>query len=361
MTRRSESNQIHLSAQPDDSPGDPNRRHFLEKSLGVAAFGAVSVMGIGSAMAQQRGRKTGFAYSDITLNYSLGPGHPESPRRLQDLMQRVRDSGVLKHTQPVAALEKTEPFLSRVHSAAHIDSVRNKANHASVAAMEALRLSLGSVRDVCNGSINNAFCAIRPPGHHAHNNGADHDGVDAGEGFCYFNNVAVAARYAQSLPGIEKVLILDWDYHHGNGTEWSFYDDPSVFFFSTHEWKTYPGTGSPDRTGEGAGEGYNLNIPLEAGASDDDIIRAFEDHAASAAEKLQPDLILISAGFDSRVDDRIGTFKVTDDGFRKLTRLTLDLANQYCAGRVVSVLEGGYNPQGLALAATAHLQTMVDG
>ncbi|HJP38392.1 MAG: histone deacetylase [Gammaproteobacteria bacterium] len=305
--------------------------------------------------------QTGFAFSELTLNYRSAPGHPESPERLQKLLDRATATGILQDTVDVSAYHDTKPFLANIHSEEHIQSICSEQNNARQAALEALGLALGSVRDVCSGNINNAFCAVRPPGHHAHNNGANHDALGAGEGFCFFNNIAIAARYAQSLPAIARVLIVDWDYHHGNGTEWAFYRDPSVYFFSTHEWQAYPGTGSPERLGAGPGAGYNLNVPLAAGAGDEEVLRAFAEHAVAAADNFNPDLILISAGFDSRVDDPLGTFKITDTGFSRLTKLLMELADHHCEGRLVSFLEGGYNEEGLALAACAHLETLKSG
>ncbi len=305
--------------------------------------------------------KTGFVYSASVPDFWIAPGHPESPQRLQQLVEKVTESGVLSDTDEASICQDVKPFLSRVHSAEHIQSICNGPTRAGEAALEAVGLVLGSVQDVCSGKLKNAFCAARPPGHHAHNNGVNYDEAGAGEGFCFFNNIAVAARYAQSLPGISRVLILDWDYHHGNGTEWAFYQDPSVYFFSTHEWHAYPGTGSPERFGDGPGTGYNLNIPLSAGAGDEDIMRAFEDNAVRVAASFKPDIILVSAGFDSRIDDPLGTFKITDHGFRRLTQLAMDLSDHYCQGRLVSLLEGGYNVDGLSLAACAHLETLVSG
>ena len=201
------------------------------------------------------------------------------------------------------------------------------------------------------GQVKNAFCASRPPGHHATNTGRE-------EGFCFFNHVAIAARYAQQQYGLKKILIADWDYHHGNGTEWAFYDDPSVLFFSTHDMYAYPGTGLPERTGNGKGEGFNINVHLPCGSGDEEILSAFEQYLLPAAEAFQPDLILLSAGFDSRIDDPLGCHNITDDGFQTLTRLMMQLADKYCQGRLVSVMEGGYQVSGLQQAVLAHVKAL---
>ncbi len=214
--------------------------------------------------------------------------------------------------------------------------------------------ALGAVKAVSDGIVDNAFCAIRPPGHHAHNSGGE-------EGFCYFNNVAIAAKYAQNVLNYEKILIIDWDYHHGNATQDSFYSDPSVLFFSTHNQFAYPGTGDPAMQGEGAGLGYNINAHLDTGATDDDMKRAWEEQLLPKVETFKPDFVLISAGFDSRKDDTLGTFTITDSCFSYITKLALDIADTYCKGRLVSLLEGGYNIGGLALAVEAHISTLLTG
>jgi acetoin utilization deacetylase AcuC-like enzyme len=211
---------------------------------------------------------------------------------------------------------------------------------------------VAAVDRVCNGELRNAFCAVRPPGHHAQDGGGE-------EGFCYYNNVAIAARHAQAAHGMGKVLIIDWDYHHGNATEEFFYPDPSVLFFSTHRWQAYPGTGNPARQGEGEGLGFTINVDLGAGATDKDMLDAWDGAFLEKAQAFRPDLVLISAGFDSRKDDWLGDFRIGDDTFRRMTRMAKELADSAGGGRVVSLLEGGYNPAGLAEAVAAHLEEML--
>jgi acetoin utilization deacetylase AcuC-like enzyme len=159
--------------------------------------------------------------------------------------------------------------------------------------------------------------------------------------------------------GFERVLIIDWDYHHGNGTQNAFYDDPSVLFFSTHDWQAYPGTGDPSLTGEGEGSGLNINAHLDCGSRDVDMLRHWDSKLMSAASDFRPDFIIVSAGFDSRRDDLLGCFDLTDDVFRRMTRTAMDLADDYTGGRLVSLLEGGYNVEGSALAAAAHVETLL--
>jgi len=178
-------------------------------------------------------------------------------------------------------------------------------------------------------------------------------------GFCLLNNVAIGARYAQRKHAIERVLIVDWDVHHGNGTQEIFYSDPTVFFFSTHQWPLYPGTGRANETGAGAAKGTKMNFPFPAGSGRKEILGAVEQSLAPAATRFQPDLIMISCGFDSRTGDLLGGFTLTDRDFTDLTRAVMAMAAQHAGGRVVSVLEGGYALSGLASAAVAHLETLL--
>jgi acetoin utilization deacetylase AcuC-like enzyme len=210
---------------------------------------------------------------------------------------------------------------------------------------------LSAVDAVCGGELDNAFCAVRPPGHHAN--------AGRGMGFCLFNNVALAARHAQQRHGVERVMIVDWDVHHGNGTQDIFYADATVFFFSSHQWPLYPGTGRADETGEGPGEGSTMNFPLPAGSGRKEILGAVEDSLVPAAAKFRPQLLLISAGFDSRVDDPLGRFTLTDRDFADLTRAVMGIAGQFAGGRVVSLLEGGYNLDGIGPAAAAHVTALL--
>jgi acetoin utilization deacetylase AcuC-like enzyme len=220
-------------------------------------------------------------------------------------------------------------------------------------ALHAAGAVLNAVDAVVARQADNAFCIVRPPGHHAT--------PDRGMGFCIFNNIAIGARYAQRKHGVERVLIADWDVHHGNGTQDIFYDDGSVFFFSTHQYPWYPGTGSADETGYADGEGKTLNCPFPAGAGRKEIVGAFRDRLVPAAAEFKPDLVLVSAGFDSRAGDPLGHFFLSDSDFAELTTNMLEIADRYAEGRLVSVLEGGYNLEGLACAARAHAQALGAG
>jgi acetoin utilization deacetylase AcuC-like enzyme len=314
---------------------------------------------------RQRAGENRRVYDDIFLKHQLGPRHPESPERLAAINQRLAASGLkreLAQLPPLTDQAKIKKAILAVHSPTHYDSVV-KWGEKGEPALLAVGAVLAAVDAVMQGEVANAFCAVRPPGHHAQNHGANCDGRFQGEGFCFFNNVAIGARYAQSAHKVKRVLIVDWDYHHGNGTEWAFYEDDSVFYFSTHALHDYPITGFAEKRGKGKGLGYNLNVPLPEKAGDGAIIAAFESVLLPALRELnfRPDLIFISAGFDSRKDDPLGTFSITDKGFAELSRIMKVMAQVYCRGRLVSVLEGGYDPAGLAQAVSAHLRALSNG
>jgi len=218
-------------------------------------------------------------------------------------------------------------------------------------AVRATGTVLHAVDTVIARSAQNAFCVVRPPGHHAT--------PDRGMGFCVFNNIAVAARYAQQKHGLERVLIADWDVHHGNGTQDIFYNDGSVFFFSTHQYPWYPGTGAANERGDDEGENKTMNCPFPAGSGRNEILGVFRERLMPAAAEFKPDLVMISAGFDSRIGDPLGDFKLTDQDFIDLTSVMLEIADTYAGGRLISVLEGGYDLTGLQRGIHAHASALV--
>jgi len=295
--------------------------------------------------------RTAFIYSEEYLRHLLNTNHPESPKRLESIISRLKDSGLYDELLKTIPEDKdVSEWILKVHTEKQIKLVEKQARIPSICKL-AVSGALNAVDIVCSGKARNAFCALRPPGHHATDNGE--------YGFCFFNNVAIAAKFAKEKYGLKKILIADWDFHHGNGTEWAFYDDPSVLFFSTHKLEAFPFTGFPDRKGKGDGYGFNMNIPLPSGAGDKEIIDAFEKKLIPEAEKFKPELILISAGFDCRQDDLLGDFKVTDKGISTLTGILMALAVKYSNSRLISLLEGGYNPDGLSLAVEAHVKTLL--
>lgn len=339
-----------------------DRRDFLLSGLGAALVLSHQGCSMGGRRPTSR---TAYMYDDRFLGHLTGEGHAESPERLMAIRDSVAQAEWVGELLPIQATEADLEVVGLVHTPGYMELVRTECESG------ATRLSTGDTRispssyaialsvvggvtsavdAVMTGEAKNAFCTVRPPGHHA--------SAERGMGFCIFNNVAVAARYAQVKYGVERVLIADWDVHHGNGTQDTFYNDGSVFFMSTHQDPLYPNTGRVEETGEGPGAGLTLNRPFPAGAGNQEIIGAFLNDLLPAARAFQPDLTLISAGFDSRVDDRLGGFTVDDEGFRELTRIMLEIAHLKGGGRLVSVLEGGYTPSGLASAVTAHLDEL---
>ncbi|HEX4228603.1 MAG TPA: histone deacetylase [Bryobacteraceae bacterium] len=310
--------------------------------------------------------RTAITGDPIVKLHDTGPGHPEQPARYSAVMDRLAYVGLLDVLEPLEWRRATPDELALVHTREYLELVEREIDEdrrqlstgdtvISSSSLEPAQVAVGcvltAVDAVFSKTAANAFCAIRPPGHHA--------GAGRGMGFCLYNNIAVAARYAQRRHHAERVLIADWDVHHGNGTQDIFYEDGSVFFFSTHQSPWYPGTGSSSERGEGSGLNTTLNFPSPAGSGRAEILGAFEQHLVPVAERFRPDLILISAGFDSRVGDPLGLFTLTDTDFADLTRLMMGLADRYCEGRLVSVLEGGYNLDGLARAAESHVRQLL--
>ncbi len=311
--------------------------------------------------------KTGLVADSGMLAHDTGPGHPEQPARYSAVMDRLHFTGLfdfLPHIDPRLA---TVEQLALVHTPAYIALAERevKQHHEQLstgdtsiseesfdAALRAAGCVLAATDAVLQATVNNAFCVVRPPGHHA--------SQARGMGFCLFNNVAVAARYAQAQYGLERIAIIDWDVHHGNGTQDVFYEDPSVLFFSTHQHPWYPGTGIASETGVGDGVGTTINCPFPAGAGRREILGAFQQVLLPKVKEFRPELIFISAGFDSRVNDPLGQFLLTDEDFVDLTRVLLEAAHQHAGGRVVSLLEGGYNLSGLASASAAHVRALCD-
>lgn len=309
--------------------------------------------------------KTGYLYDDIYLRHLPGEGHPESPQRLLAVDRAVRTMPFFPGLLKLQSRQTTLEELLLVHRREYIDLVEREcaAGMSSLstgdtdigpesyqAALHAAGGVLAAVDAVFSGTVSRAFCAVRPPGHHA--------GPGRGMGFCIFNNVALAARYAQKKYGAKRVLIADWDIHHGNGTQDVFYSDGSVLFFSTHLFPHYPGTGTATERGLGKAEGCIINQPFPHGAGNREIVGVFRDTLIPAAREFKPDFTLISAGFDSRKNDPLGGFQVDDNGFRELTCIMLAIATVSGKGRLVSVLEGGYDLAGLAAAVCAHLEEL---
>jgi acetoin utilization deacetylase AcuC-like enzyme len=306
--------------------------------------------------------KTALAADSLCKEHQTGSHHPERPERFEAALRALDGLDLV----PLNSRLATEDELALCHSHPYIRLVEREVTagfhelstgdtiisaRSLDAALRATGGALNAVDAVMDGRAGNAFCIARPPGHHAT--------PARGMGFCLFNNVAIAARYAQRKYGVERVLIADWDVHHGNGTQDIFYSDGTVFFFSTHQYPWYPGTGAANETGEGAGQGTTLNCPFPAGSGRKEILGAFQEKLLPAAERFKPGLVLISAGFDSRIGDPLGNFMLTDTDFADLTAIMREIADKHAAGRLVSLLEGGYSLEGLAAGVRVHVEALM--
>lgn len=345
--------------------------------------------------------KTGYITHPACLRHDTGIGHPESSRRLSILDQSILESLPLENQTRISTLENMgipekdvpsnfltpgegstslrkqlevvipcsfpdlDRWIAEIHLPNYMRVLKEKVpltgrvyldpdtpvSPASLFAAEmAVSGVLTAIDRIMEGTLENAFCAIRPPGHHAK--------PDRAMGFCLYNNVAVGARYIQKKYQLKKILIIDWDVHHGNGTQDAFYDDPSVFYFSTHQFPSYPGTGRERERGTGAGEGFTFNVPLPAGSGDAALLAVFEKDLVALTQAFQPDFILVSAGFDAHRDDPLASLEVSDEGFERMTQIVQSLALTHCQGRMLSCLEGGYNLDALARSVKRHLSVL---
>jgi acetoin utilization deacetylase AcuC-like enzyme len=357
------------------------RREFVRKvGITISAVGVPSMLTRVTALAVHAEKQsmnaseatklppTGLVYDAAYQNHLTGPGHPERPERCAAVIGSLREAGLEKALSKIDPRPAADEELLLCHAPDYLRAVKRdiESGRESLStgdtticprSLEVARLAAGGILSAVDAlmqsKIRNAFCVVRPPGHHAR--------PAQGMGFCLFNNIAIAARYAQRKHKIGKVLIADWDVHHGNGTQDIFYEDGSVFVFNTHQSPWYPGTGRADETGAGKGGGCIMNCPFPAGSGRKEILGAFKDKLLPAANKFKPALVMISAGFDSRLGDPLGRFELTDDDFSDLTALMLEIAKQHAGGRLISVLEGGYNLTGLGRAAAAHVKTLTAG
>ncbi len=291
--------------------------------------------------------------------------HPECPQRLKSIHAMLQRSDLqsrctLREVQPVA-----DDDILRVHPEHHLRNIREFAadgggrievdtvmspKSADVATL-AVGAAVDAVSRVVNGEDLTALCLVRPPGHHAV--------PESAMGFCLLGNAAIAARTAVQRLGLHRVLVVDWDVHHGNGTQDIFYEDEQVGFFSAHRFPFYPGTGRKSETGSGGGLGTTFNLPLEFGISRKDYLTAFENMLTRAADWIKPDLVIVSAGFDAHAEDPVGSLGLETEDFQNLTELVLQVAKTHAGGRVVSILEGGYNVDRLADCVEVHLNTLL--
>lgn len=348
-------------------------KHILSRRDFICGLGGVTLSWILTPSVYGAGSNTGktlLISHEVYQRHITGKFHSEHPDRLHAIREGLAKNGLLPSLERIEPRAAALEWIREVHRPDYIEIVRHdsesgepflstKSGNTALCtdSYEVALWAVGGLLSACDavieGRAENAFCAIRPPGHHA--------SVSRGMGYCLFNNVAIAARYLQKKHKLGKILIIDWDVHHGNGTQDVFYEDGSVFFFSTHQWPWYPWTGSAEEIGMGQGRDATLNVPLPAGSGDEELISAFEEKLYPAAEAFKPEAVLISAGFDSRTGDPLGRFRVSDKGFRKLTQILLAIAKEHADGRVISALEGGYSLPGLTAAVPAHVETLLRG
>lgn len=316
-------------------------------------------------------KQTLIIANPICKHHLTGVGHPESPARFDAICSALTAHNLLRSDNWHSGRSADTEEIALCHTSEYIQLVRRETLASPALTMlstgdapicpasyDVALLAVGSaltgVDSVLKGEADNAFAIVRPSGHHACS--------DRGMGFCLFNNVAIAARYAQQQGNLQRVLIVDWDLHHGNGTQEIFNSDPSVFYFSTHQSGIYPGTGAATDCGVGAAAGTKMNLPILATPDARfQILSAFEGTLQEAMHSFKPEFILISCGFDAHFADPLGQLNLTDSDYGQLTRIILKIAAQHCQGRVVSVLEGGYNLRAIGSAAVTHVSELQGG
>jgi len=309
---------------------------------------------------------TGLVYDSRYLDHDMGAGHPESPSRLRAIMERLEQSGTAARLARIVPREAEDEWITQIHTPSYVSMLKTQAptngrvsldpdTSMSPGSLSAAYLAAGgalaAVDAIMSRQVEHVFCAVRPPGHHA----------EAGRamGFCLFNNVAIAARYVQKRYGLQRVLIVDWDVHHGNGTQHSFEDDASVLFFSTHQFPHYPGTGRATERGKGAGEGFTIDVPMEAGEGNEEYRAIFQNSLVPAADAFKPEFVIISAGFDAHKDDPLASMGLTEEGYADLTAIVAGIARRHAGGRILSSLEGGYHLTALAASVDRHVQALL--
>jgi acetoin utilization deacetylase AcuC-like enzyme len=313
-------------------------------------------------------RNTGLVYDEQYLRHNPGEWHPERPARLEAIIQRLQETGLLEEVILIRPYPAPLPWIERLHDPEYVKRFQQacEKGHSifgvpdcgiSPESYDIALLAVGGVfaaiENVMNGTVHNAFCAVRPPGHHAERGKA--------MGFCFFNNIALGAAYLLENFGLERVAIIDWDVHHGNATQHMFESDPRVFYLSLHEdpYTCYPGTGHSSERGKGKGEGFNLNLPMPAGSGDEAYLKALKEQGLPRLKEFAPQFVMISAGFDAHADDPLAHQNLSREAYREMGQLLLQLAEDSAGGRLISVLEGGYNLTVLADCVEDQLRLML--
>lgn len=307
---------------------------------------------------------TAYVYDQLYLEHDMGQ-HPENARRLTAIMQTLEETGLRGALLKVEAKDATQAELEAIHHKAYIERVKRTADEGGAwldgdtyvspasyaAAIRAAGGLIALVDAIMREEVDNGLALVRPPGHHAL--------AGRGMGFCLFNNVAIAAAHALNSCGLDRVLIVDYDVHHGNGTADAFYADPRVLYFSTHQYPHYPGTGDSTETGSGDGIGYTVNVPLPAGVGDHGYVRVFEEILAPIARRYDPQLVLVSVGYDAHWRDPLSHMGLSVTGYARLAQILRELATETCGGRIAFTLEGGYDPEALGHGVAATFDALL--
>ena len=340
------------------------------KKITVFTFCFAMIMGTFSNISSANDKKVGIFYDERFLLHDTGPNHPESPERLIPVIRDLKKndqitSNTIWPNFDIATVEE----LNLAHSKEYIELVDRQVSQlnnnraylstgdtpiskdSNLVAKLAVGAGLEAVDQIMAGDLSSAFALVRPPGHHA--------STSMGMGFCVYNSVAVVARYLQKKYGLERILIVDFDVHHGNGTQDIFYEDNSVFYFSVHQHPLFPGTGRPNEIGKGEGEGYTLNVELPKGSGNNEVIKAFNSKLKPAMDQFRPEFVLVSAGFDAHLGDPLGQLNYTDEGYGVVAEILQDISQKYADGRTLYMLEGGYNADNVSQSVQKILNVLI--
>ena len=340
------------------------------KKITIFTFSLAMIIGAFSNISSANDKNVGIFYDERFLLHDTGPNHLENPERLIPVIRALKNNDqIISNTVWPNFEVATDEELSLAHSKEYIELVDRQVSQlnnnrallstgdtpiskdSNLVAKLAVGAGLEAVDQIMAGHLSSAFALVRPPGHHASSS--------VGMGFCIYNNVAVVARYLQKKYGLERILIVDFDVHHGNGTQDIFYEDNSVFYFSVHQHPLFPGTGRPNEIGKGKGEGYTLNVELPKGSGNNEVIEAFNLQLRLAMDQFRPEFVLVSAGFDAHLGDPLGQLNYTNDGYGVIAEILQDISQKYADGRTLFMLEGGYNSDNVSQSVQKILNVLI--
>ena len=340
------------------------------KKITIFTFCLLIIIGAFSNISSANDKKVGIFYDERFLLHDTGPNHPENPERLIPVIRDLKNNDQITSNTVWPNFEvATAEELSLAHSKEYIELVDRQVSQlknnraylstgdtpiskdSNLVAKLAVGAGLEAVDQIMTGDLSSAFALVRPPGHHA--------STSMGMGFCVYNSVAVVARYLQKKYGLERILIVDFDVHHGNGTQDIFYEDNSVFYFSVHQHPLFPGTGRPNEIGQGEGEGYTLNVELPKGSGNNEVIEAFNLQLRPVMDQFRPEFVLVSAGFDAHQGDPLGQLNYTDEGYGVVAEILQDISQKYADGRTLYMLEGGYNADNVSQSVQKILNVLI--